>query len=66
MLYEVITSLVPSEVVDLGFTTGWLAGDDLQTLTWTIDGLEFRITSDNLPVTEMVKIASSMQDQTGK
>ena len=60
------TSLVTSEVVDLGFTTGWLAGDDLQTLTWTIDGLEFRITSDNLPVTEMVKIASSMQDQTGK
>ncbi|NWL87623.1 DUF4367 domain-containing protein [Paenibacillus sp. 79R4] len=60
------TSLVPSEVVDLGFTTGWLAGDDLQTLSWTIDGLEFRITSDNLPVTEMVKIASSMQDQTGK
>jgi outer membrane lipoprotein-sorting protein len=60
------TSLVQSKVVDLGFTTGWLTGDDLQTLTWTIDGLEFRITSDNLPVTEMVKIASSMQDQTGK
>lgn len=60
------TSLVPGQVVDLGFTAGLLTGIDLQTLTWTTEGLEFRITSDNLPVTEMVKIAASMQDQTGK
>ncbi|WP_410771797.1 DUF4367 domain-containing protein [Fontibacillus sp. BL9] len=59
-------SLVPGELIDLGFTAGLLTGDELQTLTWTTDGLEFRITSDNLPVTEMVKIAASMQDQTGK
>lgn len=60
------TSLVPGEVIDLGFTAGLLTGEELQTLTWTVDGLEFRITSDNLPVPEMVKIAASMQDQTGK
>ncbi|MNW55295.1 Sporulation protein YdcC [compost metagenome] len=59
-------SLVAGELVDLGFTVGLLTGDQLQTLTWTVDGLEFRITSDNLPVNEMVKIAASMQDQTGK
>ncbi|MCH1638650.1 outer membrane lipoprotein carrier protein LolA [Paenibacillus timonensis] len=59
-------SLVPGELVDMGFTWGLLTGDALQTLTWTVDGLEFRITSENLPVTEMVKIAASMQDQTGK
>ncbi|MNI05243.1 Sporulation protein YdcC [compost metagenome] len=59
-------SLVAGELVDLGFTAGLLTGDQLQTLTWTIDGLEFRITSDNLPINEMVKIAASMQDQTGK
>ncbi|RCX20472.1 outer membrane lipoprotein-sorting protein [Fontibacillus phaseoli] len=59
-------SLVPGELIDLGFTAGLLTGDELQTLTWTTDGLEFRITSDNLPVNEMVKIAASMQDQTGK
>lgn len=59
-------SLVPGELVDMGFTWGLLTGDTLRTLTWTVDGLEFRITSENLPVTEMVKIAASMQDQTGK
>ncbi|MNJ62175.1 Sporulation protein YdcC [compost metagenome] len=59
-------SLVPGEVIDLGFTAGLLTGEALQTLTWTVDGLEFRIMSDNLPVNEMVKIAASMQDQTGK
>ncbi|MEF2967120.1 DUF4367 domain-containing protein [Paenibacillus sp. M1] len=59
-------SLVPGELVDLGFTAGLLTGEELKTLTWTTDGLEFRITSDDLPVTEMVKIAASMQDQTGK
>ncbi|WP_018750968.1 outer membrane lipoprotein-sorting protein [Paenibacillus sanguinis] len=59
-------SLVPGEVVDMGFTVGLLTGDALQTLTWTVDGLEFRIASEDLPVTEMIKIAASMQDQTGK
>ncbi|MBW4840816.1 MAG: DUF4367 domain-containing protein, partial [Paenibacillaceae bacterium] len=59
-------SLVPGELVDMGFTWGLLTGDALRTLTWTVDGLEFRITSENLPVTEMVKVAASMQDQTGK
>ncbi len=59
-------SLVPGELIDLGFTWGLLTGEELQTLTWTTDGLEFRITSDNLPLNEMVKIAASMQDQTGK
>jgi len=59
-------STVTGEIVDMGFTFGFLSGDDLRTLTWTTDGLEFRITSEDLPVSEMVKIAASMQDQTGK
>lgn len=59
-------SLVSGELVDMGFTWGLLTGEELQTLTWTVDGLEFRITSENLPVHEMVKVAASMQDQTGK
>ncbi|GAA0136799.1 outer membrane lipoprotein carrier protein LolA [Paenibacillus sp. YSY-4.3] len=59
-------SLATGTVIDLGFTAGLLTGDELQTLTWTMDGLEFRITSDNLPVSEMAKIAASMEEQTGK
>jgi outer membrane lipoprotein-sorting protein len=59
-------SLVAGEVVDMGFTAGLLTGDALRTLTWTVDGLEFKITSGDLPINEMVKIASSLQDQIGK
>jgi hypothetical protein len=38
----------------------------LQTLTWTSDGVEYRITSADLPENEMVRIATSMQEESGK
>ncbi|WP_025691532.1 LolA family protein [Paenibacillus zanthoxyli] len=60
-------SLAPGTLVDLGFTAGLLTGDEQLTLTWMSgDGVEFRITSANLPSSEMMEIAASMQDQTGK
>ena len=59
-------SLAPSRVVDLGFTLGMISGDSLQTLTWMTDGIEYRITSADLPESEMVQIATSMQEQSGK
>lgn len=60
-------SLAPGSVIDLGFTWGLLSGDEQHTLTWmTEDGMEFRITSSNLPVSEMMQIAASMQGQSGK
>ncbi|MFF2908662.1 DUF4367 domain-containing protein [Paenibacillus sp. NPDC057934] len=61
-------SLTPGRLWDMGFTFGVLSGsgDDLQTLTWTNEGIEYRITSANLPVDEMVKVAASMQEQSGK
>ncbi|PIH59622.1 outer membrane lipoprotein-sorting protein [Paenibacillus sp. LK1] len=59
-------SLAPSSVVDLGFTLGMLSGDALQTLTWMTDGVEYRITSADLPVNEMMQIATSMQEESGK
>lgn len=56
------------QVIDLGFTWGYLTGSDQETqnLAWTVDGLEFNLTSNNLPANEMITIAASMQDQTGK
>ncbi len=59
-------SLAPSRLVDLGFTAGMISGDALQTLTWTSDGVEYRITSADLPEDEMVRIATSMQEESGK
>ncbi|PWW45296.1 outer membrane lipoprotein-sorting protein [Paenibacillus pabuli] len=59
-------SLAPSRVVDLGFTLGMISGDALQTLTWMTDGVEYRITSADLPENEMIQIATSMQEESGK
>ncbi|WP_440117345.1 DUF4367 domain-containing protein [Paenibacillus sp. QZ-Y1] len=59
-------SLAPSRVVDLGFTLGMMSGDALQTLTWMTDGVEYRITSADLPENEMIQIATSMQEESGK
>jgi len=53
-------------LLDLGFTMGILSGDELKTLIWLDDGVEFRMTSNNLSTEEMVKIAQSVQGQVGK
>jgi len=53
-------------LLDLGFTMGILSGDELKTLIWLDEGVEYRMTSSNLPTEEMVKIAQSVQGQVGK
>ncbi|WP_054026781.1 outer membrane lipoprotein-sorting protein [Bacillus sp. FJAT-28004] len=59
-------SLVEGMIVDLGFTWGQLSGDEQQTLTWTYEGHQFRLTSANLPESEMIKVAQSVQGEIGK
>ena len=59
-------SSLSGTMVDLGFTLGTLLGDEQKTLTWMDDGVEFRLTSGDLPEDEMVKIAQSLEDQVGK
>ena len=60
-------SLVPGMMVDLGFTMGELTtGDELKTLLWTYNGNQFRLTSANLPDSEMRKIAQSVQGEIDK
>ncbi|WP_141502718.1 LolA family protein [Paenibacillus luteus] len=59
-------SLVPGMMVDLGFTMGQLNTDEQQTLTWTYEGHQFRLTSANLPESEMIKVAQSVQGEIGK
>lgn len=60
------SSYAVTSPVDLGFTIGMITTELPRTLTWFDEGMEYRITSDDLPESEMVKIAASMQDQTGK
>jgi len=59
-------SFMESRAVNLGFTIGAMTGDEKKTLTWTNNGVEFRLSSDDLPEEEMVKIAQSMPDQPEK
>ncbi|MGP0575917.1 DUF4367 domain-containing protein [Paenibacillus peoriae] len=59
-------ALAAGELVDIGGSFAVLTGGEQQTMTWMNDGIEFRITSADLPVSEMIQIAASIQDQSGK
>ncbi|MCL6602573.1 MAG: outer membrane lipoprotein carrier protein LolA [Paenibacillus sp.] len=58
--------LLPGASVDLGFTIGTLTGNEKRTLTWTYNGKLFRISSADLPTSQMVTIAQSLQGDTEK
>lgn len=54
------------EVIDLGFTQAVLYGETQKTLHWLADGVEFRLSSGDLPKEEMIRVAQSMEGQIGK
>ena len=53
-------AFVPGISIDLGHTMGLLTGEAQQTLIWTYDGYEYRLTSGSLPEGEMIKVAQSV------
>ncbi|MFC5446837.1 LolA family protein [Paenibacillus aestuarii] len=59
-------SLQDGQIIDLGFTLGVLSGDDKRTLTWTDNGVEFRLSTGDLPLVEMINVAMATQGQSGK
>jgi outer membrane lipoprotein-sorting protein len=59
-------SLLPGDIVDLGYTIGVLTGTDKKMLTWTYEGVEYRLSSADLPLSEMRKVAEAVQGQIGK
>jgi len=64
---ELATTLVPGDFVDLGFTIAQLtSGDNVQTLTWTYYGNQFRLSSADLPEVEMIKVAQSVLAEVSK
>jgi outer membrane lipoprotein-sorting protein len=60
------TYLVPGDIVDLGYTIAVLSGDQKKTLIWTYEGVEYRLSTADLPDDELVHIAQSVQGQLGK
>ncbi|MVP01470.1 DUF4367 domain-containing protein [Paenibacillus lutrae] len=59
-------SILPGDIVDLGYTLGVVTGDEKKTLTWTYDGIEFRLSTGDLPHDELVKVAQSVAEEAGK
>ncbi|WP_397386554.1 LolA family protein [Paenibacillus roseipurpureus] len=63
-------ALQPGDIVDLGFTIGVLTGadakDGARTLTWTNDGVEYRMFSGDMPTNEMIQVAMATDGQSGK
>ncbi len=55
-------AFVPGLSVDLGHTMGLLTGEEQQTLIWTYDGYEYRLTTGSLPEGEMIKVAQSVMN----
>lgn len=54
------------DLIDLGYGFGVMTGDEKKTLIWMYEGTEFRLSSGDLPVDDMVDIAISVQGQSGK
>jgi outer membrane lipoprotein-sorting protein len=59
-------SALNGQVVDLGYTLGVMLGEEQRTLSWTNDGVEFKLTTAEMPFDEMVKVAQSVQGQSAK
>ncbi|NNV07250.1 outer membrane lipoprotein carrier protein LolA [Geobacillus sp. C56-T2] len=55
--------LINGDPVDLGFTVGALTD---RTLTWSYNGVEFTLASDDLTPEEMIMVASSVQEKAAK
>jgi outer membrane lipoprotein-sorting protein len=63
---KMVTSL-PGTIMDLGNTLGVITGGQMKTMIWSNDGIEYRMTAGSgMPLTEMIKVAQSMAEQSGK
>ncbi|MBB3112099.1 outer membrane lipoprotein-sorting protein [Paenibacillus phyllosphaerae] len=66
---DVAASTIKGTMVPLGFTIAELTGgeeSEQRTLTWTYNGIQYRLTSGTLPEAEMFKVAQSVQGEMTK
>jgi len=61
-----VSTLAGAKALDLGFTVGFLTEDDTRSLAWTYDGVDYRLTTVDLPNEEMIRVAQALVDQSGK
>lgn len=59
-------AVLPGELVDLGFTLGVLTGKEQRTLHWTYQGVDFKLSTSDMPSEEMIKVAMSVLGEGGK
>lgn len=63
--HDVATSMggAGGDLIDLGYTLAELTGNEengLRAMTWTYEGIQFRLASTSLPEVEMVRVAQSV------
>lgn len=64
---DMATTLISGDFVNLGYTIGQKnAGEDIQSLVWTYNGYQYRLSSADMPESEMVKVAQSVQAEISK
>ncbi|MEK0316536.1 LolA family protein [Cohnella sp. 56] len=61
-----VSAQAETRAIDLGFTVGFLTEDDTQSLSWTYDGMDYRLTTVDLPPEDMARVAQALVDQSGK
>ncbi len=59
-------SAMDGQLIDLGHTFAVLLGDEQKTMTWTDEGVEYKLTTADLSLDEMMKVARSVNGQIGK
>ena len=59
-------TLSEGTTLDLGFTIGHLTHGATSTLTWSDNGIEYRLSTADLLQDDMVRIAQSMEESSGK
>jgi outer membrane lipoprotein-sorting protein len=66
LVQETTASAMNGQIIDLGFTLGVQTGNDLKTLEWNDNGMEFKLSTGDLPQEEMIKVAMAFQGQSSK
>ncbi|TCZ76554.1 outer membrane lipoprotein carrier protein LolA [Paenibacillus albiflavus] len=61
---QAVSSMIAGDIVDLGFTMAVMTGDEKRTLSWISDGVEYRLTTSDLPKEEMIQVAQSSNNPT--